>query len=120
MEPPNYTKKSAEPARINDLPAQSYPDLHLPDTPDFVPRRPKLDADSFIDLCWKFLPEVLARPGFWEDQKADRCHAEFDLDHPERVLVTYPKELIDEIFAYCENLERQRLASGDESSEFVL
>jgi hypothetical protein len=102
MEPTSYTKNSSEPAQLNDKP--------LPD--------PKLD--EFIKLCEYYLPQVLSRPGYQEDLARDRCHAEFDLDHPERVPVTYPKELIDEIFACCENLEPQRLASGNDVPEFVL
>jgi hypothetical protein len=102
METPSSTKKSSEPAPLHDRPLAQKPaglELELPAASDFVSIPPKADAEGMLELCRAFLPEVMSRPGYREARLADRCFAEFDLDHPERVPATYPAELIDEIFS---------------------
>jgi hypothetical protein len=102
METPISTKKSAEPAQLYDRPLPQKPaglELELPAASDFVSIPPKADAESMLELCEYFLPEIMSRPGYFAQRVADRCLAEFDLDHPERVPATYPAQLIDEILS---------------------
>ncbi len=71
--------------------------LELPDGRDFVPRKNRRAPADFLEFCATYLPEFRQRPDYRQRRVADRCHAEFDLYHPERVPASYPAELLDEL-----------------------
>src|SRR5882762_6497124 len=88
------SSKQAEPSMLRDAP------LELPDGRDFVPvsRRPRLAPAGFLELCASYLPGLRSRPDYHERRLSRSCDAEFDLEHPERVLATYPADQINELF----------------------
>ena len=72
--------------------------LELPVAPDFVSLPPRVDLECVLEISASYLPRMLNQPGFWERRGQDRCAVEFDLEHPQRVIATYPMALIDELF----------------------
>jgi hypothetical protein len=94
------TKKSDAPSNgepasrpVGDLELK----LELPDGREFDSEHTRVDPDTFLRLCEKLLPSILAQPSFWEQREAERCPAEFDLLDPTRVPISYPAEFIDEL-----------------------
>jgi hypothetical protein len=47
------------------------------------------------------LPRAMSRPDFWERRAQNRCPAEFDLEHPERVAPTYPADEIEALLQFA-------------------
>jgi len=95
-----FTKKSNAPSNTEPAPRPvGDPELklELPDGSEFDSEHTRVDTDSFLRLCEKLLPSILAQPSFWEQRKAERCPAEFDLIDPTRVPISYPAEFIDEL-----------------------
>lgn len=93
-------RKSAESAGQDDCARVKIShglDLELPAAPDFMAMPPRADPEGVLKLCWLYLPKITSQPGFWEARAAERCPAEFDLEHPERVPASYPAALLDEI-----------------------
>ncbi len=87
---PNSTKKSVEPANSNET-------LELPNASDFVSHLPSLPVDVALETMRNYSKKVMANPDFWAFRESERCFAEFDLFHPERVPATYPVELINDL-----------------------
>ena len=71
--------------------------LELPEAPDFVSRPVAVPADLVLALSEYYLPRLCADTAFWKARAEERCFAEFDLFHPEKVPATYPVELIEDM-----------------------
>jgi hypothetical protein len=98
MAMPTYMKKSDE------LPNPTNPRLpgasaapEFPEAPDFVSRVAPVPIDSVLELSRYYLPRLGADAAFRKARAEERCLAEFDLFHPERVEATYPVELINDL-----------------------
>jgi hypothetical protein len=95
-----FTKKSDAPSNAEPA-SRAIVDpelkLELPDGREFDSQSANVNPDSFLRLCEKLLPSILAQPSFWEQREAERCPAEFDLIDPTRVPISYPAEFIDEL-----------------------
>lgn len=109
MATPNSSIKSSAPAApIDPPPAAAVPDLDLSGLGPFRSQPLRVaDADAFITFMTRLLHDAGARPEMMKQRAADRCPAEFDLEHPERVEASYPVDQVNQLFALC---EQQRAA----------
>ena len=73
--------------------------LELPDGRDFVPRINRRMPAGFLDVCASYLPKLRQRPDYRQRRLENGCKAEFDLNHPERVPASYPRELVDQLLS---------------------
>ena len=71
--------------------------LELPNGQDFVSKVNRRAPAGFLDFCASYLPKLRQRADYRERRLANRCQAEFDLYHPERVPASYPAGLLDEL-----------------------
>jgi hypothetical protein len=71
--------------------------LELPDGRNFVAKVNRRAPAGFLDFCASYLPKLRQRPDYRQRRLADRCQAEFDLHHPERVPASYPADLLNEL-----------------------
>lgn len=99
MATPIFTEKSAEHVnRSESASSAALADLDLPCAPEFLSLPPQTTTDTVLELSISYLPKLIARPEYWRERAANRCPAEFDLEHPERVVATYPAALLNELF----------------------
>ena len=85
------SSKPSEPLALHEV-------LQFPDGRDFVPIVNRRRPEGFLDFCASYIPRLRQRPDWRRRRTEDRCEAEFDLAHPERVTVTYPAGLLDDLF----------------------
>src|SRR5215472_13123220 len=100
MATPTSTGKSAALVKPNNSASSlsaTCPELELPVVSDFVSLTPESDKRKILEISDVYVRKLCKRPGFWKFRAEDRCDIEFDLQHPERVLPSYPAELIDEV-----------------------
>jgi hypothetical protein len=71
--------------------------LELPDGRDFTCKVNRRAPAGFLDFCTSYLLKLRQRPDYRQRRLENRCHAEFDLYHPERVPASYPADLVDEL-----------------------
>ena len=109
MATPNSSIRSSAPAApINPAPAAAASDLDLSGLGPICSRPSRVaDADAFITFMTQLLHDAGTPPEIMQQRAADRCPAEFDLEHPERVAATYPVDQVNQLFALC---EKQRTA----------
>ena len=101
---PNSSIKSSAPAAPDDPgTASSVPYLDLSSLGPFRSQPTRVvNADAFITFMLRFLREAGPRPDFMKQRADDRCHVEFDLEHPERTGVSYDANEINQLFDLCE------------------
>ncbi len=110
--PNSSTKSSAPAAPIDPAPAATISDLDLAGLGPFRSQPLRVaDPDAFITFMTRLLLDAGARPEIMEQRAADRCPAEFDLEHPERVEACHPVDQINQLFALCEQQRADWLLS---------
>jgi len=71
--------------------------IELPDGYNFRPKVNRRQPAGFLDICASYLPKLRQRRDYRKRRDENRCPAEFDLYHPERVPVSYPADVVDEL-----------------------
>jgi hypothetical protein len=79
------------------------PALEFPIVPDFVSLPRHANAAATIEMCDFYVRKFSGRPEFRQQQNADRCEIEFDLQQPRQFPTVFPSALIDELIdATCQ------------------
>ena len=94
---PISTKKyDVSPSQNDELVLPEAP-LELPRGDDFVAITHRRPPEGFFELCASYLPRLRQRADYRQGRLERCCEAEFDLHHPERVVPTYPADLLEEL-----------------------
>jgi hypothetical protein len=86
--------KPSEPLVLHDA------RLELPDGRDFEPVLRRAAPAGFIEFCASYLPKFRQRPDYRQRRFEKSSVLEFDLQYPERVKPSYPKDFLQDLVPF--------------------